>query len=281
VSRFISGAGLAFLIAGPIHAQTSAKPEFEVVSIKPAPPPGMQRIRVGNTGGPGSPDPGLFSCTNCTLGMLVSLAFDLKRFQLTGAPSWLETDRFHVSARVPAGATKEQFRLMQQALLIARFGLKYHWEKKEMQTYDLVIAKGGSKLKQSADASPSEADTLRSSGIRPLELDKDRLPIVRPGQPSTMSSATRSRLRAIQEPMDHFVTLLASQLNRPVTNLTTLQGKYDIDLAWVREEATERDPDGRTLFAALQEQLGLKLEPKKGMVDILVIDKVERMPTEN
>jgi uncharacterized protein (TIGR03435 family) len=170
---------------------------------------------------------------------------------------------------------------MQQALLIDRFGLKYHWEKKEMQTYDLVIAKSGSKLKQSAEASPAEANATQTSGIRRLELGKDRLPILRPGQPSIVSSFTRSRLRAIQEPMDHFVTLLASQINRPVTDLTALEGKYDIELAWVREEAVERDPDGPTLFAALQQQLGLKLEPKRGTVDILVIDKIAKTPTEN
>src|SRR5882724_4354034 len=102
-------------------AEAVPRPEFDVASIKLAPPPGQGRFRIGMTGGPGSPDPGLFSCSNCNVTMMVTSAFDLKRYQLPGSVGPMEGDRYNVTARVPEGTTKAQFLLMQQALLIDRF----------------------------------------------------------------------------------------------------------------------------------------------------------------
>ena len=103
---------------------------FEVASIKAASPPlDGKGMRVDWKGGPGTPDPGLFTCENCSLANLVSIAYDLKSYQFPGS-SDLNTDRFTVSAKVPPGTTKEDFRLMQQNLLAERFKLKIHREKK-------------------------------------------------------------------------------------------------------------------------------------------------------
>jgi uncharacterized protein (TIGR03435 family) len=185
MNRRISQVILLLLAACAAEGQTPApkpeaapRPEFDVASIKLAPPIGQGPFRIGNTGGPGTPDPGLFSCTSCTVSMLVTSAFELKRYQLPGSSGPMEGDRYNVTARVPEGTTKEQFRLMQQALLIDRFGLKYHWEKKEMQTYELVIAKGGIKMKESAE-DPAGAGNIAP----PPPLHFPRPPLLPPHRP--------------------------------------------------------------------------------------------------
>ena len=127
---------------------------FEVASIKASPPSDGRGMRVSSNGGPGTPNPGLYTCENCTLSLLVITAYDIRRYQLAGADS-LNADRFVVSAKVPPGTTKEDFRIMQQNLLAERFKLKIHRDKKEMQVYELVVAKNGPKFKESA-AVPAE-----------------------------------------------------------------------------------------------------------------------------
>jgi uncharacterized protein (TIGR03435 family) len=306
---------LAALVADgqstPPKPEATPKPEFEVASIKLAPPPGQGRFRIGNTGGPGTPDPGLFSCTNCTVSMLVTSAFDLKRYQFPGSLGPMEGDRYNVTARVPEGTTKEQFRLMQQALLVDRFGLKYHWEKKEMQTYELVVAKGGIKMKESAEDPAGAGAAPPPVNFQKLEMGKDGFPIFPPGRSMMIMSPRGARKQAVAETMDQLVTMLSNQLNKPVTDGTGLKGKYDYILSWTPDMAmmmggrgggpppppppggspvagggpmldlSDGDTSGPTLIGALQSQLGLKLEQKKGMVDIFVIDHVEKVPTEN
>jgi uncharacterized protein (TIGR03435 family) len=299
-----------------------ARPEFEVASIKPAPPPGDGKMvfRFGNSGGPGSRDPGLFACTNCTLSMLVLQAYELKPYQLSGGPSFFSTERFNISAKVPEKTTKEQYLQMQQNLLADRFGLKIHREQKEMPVYELVVAKGGPKFKESAppppqdDAAPAALPALGGRG--PRQLDKDGFPVLPPGRGTNfIMMPGRARMQATQETMEHFIVMLSQQIGKPVTDGTDLKGKYDFTLTFAPEnsmmpgrmafavggalppqppppsagEGGARSPlpdasDGEgapTLFAAVQQQLGLKLEPKKGMVSILVVDHVEKVPTEN
>src|SRR5882724_8693823 len=90
--RVISGAGLVVLLISPIHGQSAAQPEFEVASIKLAPPSDGRGRRISMNGGPGSKDPGLFTCENCSIGMLISAAYGVKRYQLTGSPDgWRAT----------------------------------------------------------------------------------------------------------------------------------------------------------------------------------------------
>jgi uncharacterized protein (TIGR03435 family) len=298
----------------PPKPEATPRFEFDVASIKLAPPPGQGRIRIGNTGGPGSPDPGLFSCTNCTMPMLLISAFDLKGYQFPGSVDGPGMDRFNVTARVPEGTTKEQFRLMQQALLMDRFGLKYHWEKKEMQTYELVVAKGGIKMKESVEnpAGADKAPAPPAPGFQKLEMGSDGFPILPPGRSMMIMTPRGARKQAVAETMDQLVGILSMQLKKPVTDGTGLKGKYDYILSWTPEgmmmmgargggpppppppggaapgagggplgDLSDGDSSGPTLMGALQSQLGLKLEQKKGMVDIFVIDHVEKVPTEN
>jgi uncharacterized protein (TIGR03435 family) len=310
--RALSAVAFAIFLIGPIRGQNGPaklepKLEFEVASIKPAPPPDGRGMRVGSRGGPGSKDPGLYTCENCSLSDLVSNAYSLQRYQLTGGPSWMGNERFMISAKIPEGATKEQFRLMQQSLLADRFGLKFHWEKKEMQLYEMVVAKGGIKMKEAAAEEPAAADAApRPAGAPgPPKLDKDGFPILPPGRGGMMiMTQGRARSRNSEVTMESLAGMLAGQLNKPVIDATGLKGKYDYTLSWVPERfgmapsnitgggpppsgegvGAGGAPDGDagpTLLVAVQQQLGLKLEPKKGMVDILVVDHIERVPTEN
>jgi len=137
----------ALLIGGGAFGQTFAeRPSFEVASIKPhVRPPGNGLRRVGSRGGPGSGDPTRYSIENMTPANLVTMAYDIAFYQLS-APDWMERDRFDIAARVPEGSTKEQLPLMLQRLLGERFGLKVHFEKREMPAYELVVAKRGSEV---------------------------------------------------------------------------------------------------------------------------------------
>lgn len=280
------------LTAAGIRAQTADTMEFEVASIKPSPPPEGRGIRVSCTGGPGSKDPTLFTCENMSLNNLVCNAYEIAYYQLS-APDWGMQTRFHVNARVPAGATKEQFRLMLQKLLADRFKLVVHHETKDFQKYELVVAKGGPKLKPAApppapkdDAAPSSAPAERTGP----HLDKDGYPAVGSDRPGMAIMNGRARMYQPGVTMDRMAGMLAGQTGSPVTNATGLDGKYDISLYWQggggmrasasADGAAESEP-GPTIFEAIQQQLGLKLESRKGPIDILVIDHAEKTPIEN
>ena len=135
--RFLLKISLALAIP-MASAQT-----FEVASIKSAPPiaPG-QMMMVRSRGGPGTNDPELFTCENYRLKAIVSRAYDIPEYRIT-APDWRDSTMFNVSARIPQGATKEQFLKMLQNLLAERFQMKMHFDKKDMPLYELSVMKGG------------------------------------------------------------------------------------------------------------------------------------------
>jgi uncharacterized protein (TIGR03435 family) len=259
---------LAFVALIPSGA-AFAQPSFEVASIKPAvlPPPGRGGFIV--RGGPGSSDPSLATFANIDLFSLVAMAYGVKRHELSG-PEWLKTMRFDISARVPRETTPEQYRMMLQELLAERFKLTVHREKKELQVYELVVAKNGLKLKKSA--LDSEAAVL---GLQP---------------PPPMSSPPLGfqgpvNVVLTEASMERLANVLSGLLGEPVTDGTGLHGNYDIKLRALiaghpapEGSAANADPE---LFEALPEQLGLRLVRAKRLIDILVVDRMERMPTEN
>lgn len=274
-----------------LRAQTADAVEFEVASIKPSPPPEGRGIMVRCTGGPGSKDPTLFSCENMSLNNLVCNAYDIAFYQLK-APDWGMQTRFHVNARVPARATKEQFKVMLQHLLAERFKLVVHHETKDFQKWELVVAKGGPKLKPAVeppaikdDGSPPPLPAARG----PMHLEKDGFPAVNSRGGMAMMNG-RARMYQPSATLDRLAGMLTGQVDGPVTNATGLDGKYEISLYWQSgggmraaasaEGASEPEP-GPTIFEAVQQQLGLKLESKKGPIDIVVIDHAEKVPIEN
>jgi uncharacterized protein (TIGR03435 family) len=190
-------------------------------------------------------------------------------------PEWLFDIKFNVTATIPAGTTKEQFLLMQQNLLATRLGLVVHREKREMPIYELVVAKGGSKVKPAA---PPTADDGSPAGS--LKKDAEGFPILPRGYRMAIQGG-RASLQGVGETMEQFVSTLSGQLSAPVVDATNLIGKYDFTLKWIPGTLKADDDPGLTLESALPQQLGLTLRHTKGQVEVLVVDHVEKIPTEN
>jgi uncharacterized protein (TIGR03435 family) len=187
--------------------------------------------------------------------------------------------RFNISAKIPDGTTRDQFQLMLQSLLVERFKMAIHWEKKEIQTYDLVVAKAGHKMKESIP----EPDAPASGAASEPKPDPEGFPILPSGtRPILLEIGDHVAMRWAGETMDRLAVYLSAQLRTPVTDATGLKGKYDFTMRWISEGSTPRtDETAPNLFRAVQEQLGLRLQSKKGTVDILVVDHSEKTPTEN
>jgi uncharacterized protein (TIGR03435 family) len=254
-------------------------PAFDVVSVKPNKSnSGMVRVM-------GKPDG--YAASNVSLKMLIQGAYGIREDLISGAPSWADSARFDIDAKV-AGSdvdalkklTPEQRRLILRPLLADRFKLKVHLETKQLPVYDLVLAKDGSKLKE---ANPGNT---YANGIKgPDGVSRGGMMRVGPGQ-----------LTAQAVPMTNLANMLSQQLHRTVLDKTGLTGKYDLDLNWTPDQGSDPmfkgpesgqhssdaapDSSGPSIFTALQEQLGLKLQSAKGPVETLVIDHVE-MPSEN
>jgi uncharacterized protein (TIGR03435 family) len=285
----------ALLLAAALSAYGQS-PTFEVASIKPYQrPEGQTMQRVGCSGGPGTKDPVRWSCENMSVHNLILNAYDIRSYQLSGIAAF-DGERYNLNAKVPEGATKEQFRQMLQNLLAERFGLKVYREQKEMASYELVVAKNGPKLKDAGPEPPKDAsgEAPRPAGPPKFAMGKDGFPEMPPGATGMMIMNGRATRRAARDTMAALAAMLSSQVGRPVVDATGLTGTYETLLNWSASRApaapppggegavpTASDPSGPTIFAALQEQLGLKLEAKKGMVEMIVVDKVEKTPTEN
>jgi len=280
------------LAAMPLAAQTpDGQPAFEVASVKLGKPLGPLGRRFEVSGGPGTSDPGLYSCQNCALIMLVTRAYGLNAGHPSSAPGWMEDQRFDVAAKMPPGTTQEQFSLMLRNLLAERFKLAVHHENRETQVYNLVVAKNGPKLKEWAPPPVNDANDAPKDGAPapgqslPLKKDQDGFPVIPPGSGITVAIGPgHARLRLDNESTAKFAETIGGMLGRPVIDATGLNGRYDFLLSWAPEQRgalPSADDSGPTLEGAIQSQLGLRLESKKGMVDVLVIDHAEKVPTGN
>jgi uncharacterized protein (TIGR03435 family) len=269
-SRSSFAGGFPLLVAAWASAQVvvvaSAQPpaEFEVASVKPAADnPGSG----GSQGGPGTSSPGLFSARYTALSDLIRWAFDVKPFQFK-APDWTHSARFDLDAKVPQGASRSEFRLMLQRLLVERFGLRVHQQKQEMPVYTLVVGKSGSKLKETPlKESPDSSD---DSGA----FDRS----------SVIARNDRATIRAVNEPMAYLITHLSSLVDLPVTDGTGLTGRYTFRISWTPAASIDASNDLSvydSVSSALQAELGLKLERSKAVLDVLVVDSVARVPKEN
>jgi uncharacterized protein (TIGR03435 family) len=311
----LASAGIA-AVAGPIvfgllnappsRAQSPVSnapaPEFEVASVKPN-KSGERGGRIMNSPG------GRFTAANISLKMLIHLAYGVTDSQISGGPGWLNSEKFDIEAKTddssiadPWKLSEEQRKLAQdrskrmlQALLADRFKLTLHRETKELPVYALVVAKNGPKLQQaSADElrppDPKEHQDFRK-GPPNGAMPKGRGLFMRPGQ----LTGTAAPLTVLAETLSN-----QPELGRIVLDKTGLKGNYDFTLKWAADERQGQmfggpggggkeepgsdsapPPDsGPSIFTAIQEQLGLRLESQKGPVEILVIDSAER-PSEN
>jgi uncharacterized protein (TIGR03435 family) len=224
------------------RSQSPARPEFEVASIKP------------NTSENGRsstrPGPTELYLENTSLRKCIAIAYNVSedRDSAISAPDWLNFERYDIAAKFPAGTPLQEVRVMLQNLLADRFRLKLHRESKEVPIYALVAAKNGPKLNESAPGIQG------SIGMSNGHLSGKGVPL----------SALVDRLSGS-----------VFQLGRPVVDRTGISGLYDFTLDWASDDSAP------SLFTALQEQLGLRLEAQKGTVEVLVVDSMERKPSAN
>jgi len=231
------------------------------------------------------------------------IAYDVKPFQVSG-PGWMDAERYELSATMPPETTKEQFRTMMQNLLADRFKLAAHRETREIPIYALVVAKNGPKMKEStAVPAPENGEPPEPPAVPAHpKIGTDGFPVIsekRPGL-STMMMPGRTRLTAQQQTMQDLADRLTDVLARPVMDETSLSAKYDFVLTFTLEAmntpgtmspmtgradaSSTYVPDGEApqdLFTSIQTQLGLRLASKKGPVSTVVIDHLEKAPTEN
>jgi uncharacterized protein (TIGR03435 family) len=243
----VATASCMILAALAACGQTQTPPAFEVASVKP------------NTSGSGSSrtsgTTGQLTITNRSLKELIKMAYTVQDFQIS-APDWLGSAKFDIVAKIPAGAQKDQRPAMMQTLLAERFHLAVHRGSKEMPAYALVVAKSGPKLQQVEPGGTSMNDNEDNSSRR--------------------ITAERVSMAALAE-------ALARIVEHPVVDRTGLQGVYSLKLQYTPDNAKSDGPDaaGTSIYAALQEQLGLKLQTQRLPVEVIVVDHVERVPTEN
>jgi uncharacterized protein (TIGR03435 family) len=206
---------------------------FEVASIKPAQPliPNARGFIPipGPSGGPGTKDPGRINYPYMTLKSVLMTAYNVKNFQVSG-PSWLDSERFDIVATMPPETTKEQLRIMLQNLLIDRFQMSVHREKKELPMYSLVVI-DPRKLRESTANTTVHPDAPPPPGAP--RMGPDGFPIepaaTSPGMIMFMVSG-RARLTATAQTMQALADRFSNQLNRPVIDNTGLSAKYDFTL---------------------------------------------------
>ena len=234
---------------------------FEVVSIHASEP----GLRTGNV----HTDPGIFSIHNMTLHFCIEWAYDVRPLQITG-PAWLNEVRFDINAKTADNnADDDQLRLMVRAMLADRFGLKVHHEQKEQQVFALTVAKGGPKFHATGTKDASRFTESATDGATGFSEDK-------------------TGAMADHVTMGDVANKVSELVSRIVIDKTGLTGRYDfrLDLTpFMTADTDSKDgakPDMMSiLFAGFNDQLGLKLEAGKESVDLLVVDAVNKTPTEN
>jgi uncharacterized protein (TIGR03435 family) len=242
------------------------RPRFEVASVKPTNGVGA------SSGGAGV---GSASEHNMTVRFLLWFSYRVQPFQIVGGPGWIDSDRFDIEARAEdRNAGPDQVRLMLQSLLEDRFHLKLHREVKVSPIYALVVAKGGPKMKLSADQTSPDVN-----GPSPPGSPLPNHGAIRFGQGSFLGNAVN---------LSFFAKMLSQRLDQLVVDRTNLPGRYDFLLQWKpgpgeapNEAPAAGDIDSRpSIFTAIQEHMGLKLESGREPVEVLVVDHIER-PSEN
>lgn len=287
-----AGLFVTTLHTSPVGAQA---PSFEVASIK--------RNNSGDGNVSRGMQPGGMTFVNAPLRQLIIAAYGVQPFQIIGGPSWMTSDRFDVTAKAEGAPPPDQMNLMLRSLLADRFKLVARLEKRDLPTYSLVKAREDGKLGAGLKTASVDCGAAgRGRGGPPPPLPPGPPPGAGRAGGTAVSLGGGCRVmiapgRVISsgQPIAQLATLLGNQLGRPVIDKTGLTGGYDFELSFMPDAGRGGavgtpppgapplpaiDPDAPSLFTALQEQLGLKLEADRGPVDVVVIDSVEP-PTED
>jgi uncharacterized protein (TIGR03435 family) len=273
-------ASLVFLVCGIACAQSNP-PAFEVASVKVSTGSGGAYL----TGGPGSTDPTQFTFVRASMGALLRRAYGVNSYQLS-APAGLPNAYFDIRAKVPPNTAEPQFAQMLQNLLIERFAMKVHHETQALPGYELIVAKSGLRMRTAEQTATPPASDIP---VGRLPLTKDRagdleLPPGRNARLVIQLSDGRFRQSGRMQTVADIVEMCQRELGRPVVDRSGLTGVYDFNIDFMRAPDDRSEPlDDAALpfLTAFQSQLGLRLESKKVPVDIIVIDHVEKIPTEN
>jgi uncharacterized protein (TIGR03435 family) len=248
----------AVTIVGVLLGQQPARPEFEVASLKPN--------ASGNPGFAVRAMPAGINATNISLKRLIALGYAVTDYQIFGDLPWLETQRFDVEAKASKLTALPELRLMTQSMLDERFKLKFHRESRELSIYSLTLVKSGVKGPGLVDAPtepcpPPTAATARCGTV----------------------TTYIGRILGERGRMSQLADRLSTMLGRTVVDKTGLTGVYDIDLRFAPDPGLQQLPggppaetNGASIFTAMQEQLGLKLQAGKGPVEVIVVDSAEK-----
>jgi bla regulator protein blaR1 len=269
MTRMFASLNLIAFAACRVLGQSAASPAFDVVPVKPS-DPSARGMNIGIAPG------GRFTATNATVQALIEQAYDVRDFQISGGPGWINTERYDIAAKADdfsfseddvrkmtdeqRQAFAQRFRGKVRALLADRFQLKVRRENKDLPVYALVVTKNGPRIQA------SKSDDSPTRGIR-----------------SSRTESGKTEIAVTQAPLTMFAQMLSSLVGRTVLEKTDLKGTFDFKVTFGADplqQAPGLADDDPTLFTALQEQLGLKLDAQKGPVEIVVIESVEK-PSEN
>jgi uncharacterized protein (TIGR03435 family) len=248
------GAAIFFLAVSwtwLVAQQRTDRPVFDVASLKSSPEaPLGQNISINL----GRAVRGEVALGNTTLCECIRFAYGLVSDDQVDGPDWIKDKnvRFDVLAKAAPDTPRDRLLLMLQTLLDERFKLAMHREPRRINHYALTVAKGGPKM-------------------RPVE----------PGAEHAKQSYGRGRIFHAQASMETLAMLLSRNLRQAVLDNTGLQGTYDVKLEWAPETDSPDAPSGPSLFTAIQDQLGLKLEARKDPIDVLVVDRTQKVPVGN
>jgi uncharacterized protein (TIGR03435 family) len=284
---------LALILSIAASAQTGDRPEFEVASIRPSAQPGVGgQVNVGL-----HIDGAMVRCSYFSLREYITMAYNVKLHQVVG-PEWLGSERFDIAAKIPQGSPRDQVAPMLRALLADRFHMQMHRDQKDFSVYALVVAKGGLKMKElspDALAAPDEGGAVNVSATG----GRGGVSLKLPGGASFNFADNHVEFK--KTTMVAFVDTLARFLDRPIVDTTDLKGAYDFAFDLTPEDfrsmqiqaaitaGVSLPPEVRrfaenasndSLHTALA-ALGLKLEARKAPIEVLVIDKMDKSPTEN
>ncbi len=246
------------ILPGAFGQDAAASPAFEVAAVRPSDP--ASRISIARSGD-------RLTTSNTSLEMLITWAYDIRDDRLFGKPKWLDSVHYDIVAKAGMSLSRGVLQRMMQSLLATRFQLAIHRETRQLPMYAMVVDKNGAKLHLT--------EATGDPGPNPFNM---------PG---------RGHLTGNQVTAAMLANVLSNQLRRSVQDETGLKGVFDFELEWEPDtdaqsagvdDASAPSADTRTgpsIFTAIEEQLGLKLEPRKGPVEVIVIDHIESTPTEN
>lgn len=319
VKQSISKTGIFFAAALAAFGQTpSAAPAFEVATIKPSEQITPAMVQAGKMHAGMSVDAARVDIGYFSLYDLIYTAYKLKPYQVEG-PDWIRVQRFDVLAKMPAGATKDDVPVMLQALLKDRFHLEFHRDHKDHPVYALIVAPGGPKMKDAEPDPAPEAEPKplakgevvmgQGENAARVKMNSDGMSgsaqTAKGNVKFTMSPDGMMHYEYSKLDMSTLADALSQFMDKPVLDMTELKGKYQVALDFSRDDLMNvarkngvnvpaggrgdgsgapadaaSDPGSNSIFNALK-QLGLKLDSRKEPVEIIVVDRAEKMPTEN